>query len=275
MTADEAWRTLNVTPPVSEAALKSVFRNLAKQFHPDRYASFDRKVWAGERFIRVKEAYDFLRSMDAAALAGTDARPAPGARAARSSRRASVFDHYADQSEFTERDFIAWLSLWRFVVAVCRMAARPWAGSAVVESPQFQAALGCGMLLLLVPAAVLIFPVAALLVFSFAIYVLLQKVVLTMIERIGGTRIGPDSPRLSGQLIYLGLLAICAGLAVPFARYVLSFEDNREWITTSLVWAFASTLVLTWLLETMLFFRARWLRQRLGADLESALALPP
>jgi hypothetical protein len=275
VTIEEAWRTLNVSPPVSEAALKSAYRNLAKQFHPDRYASFDRKVWAGERFIRVKEAYDFLRNMDTAARAGTDAPPAPEARAAGAPRRASVFDHYADQSEFTERDFIAWLSLWRFGVALCRMAARPWAGTAVVESPPFQAALGCGMLVLLVPVAVLIFPVAALLVSSFAVYVLLQKAVLTMIERVGGTRIGPDSPRLSGQLIYLGLLAICAGLAVPFASYVLSFEDNREWITTSLVWAFAGTLVLTCLLETVLFFRARWLRQKLGADLESALALPP
>ena len=213
--------------------------------------------------------------IDATTRGGADPGPAPAPRTAKGSRRASVFDHYADQSEFTERDFIVWLSLWRFGVALCRMAARPWAGSAMVESPQFQAALGCGILLLLVPAAVLLFPVAGLLVFTFAIYVLLQKVVLTMLERVGGTRIGPDSPRLSGQLIYLGLLAICAGLAVPFARYVLSFEDNREWVTTSLVWAFASTLVLTWLLETMLFFRARWLRQKLGADLEWALALPP
>jgi DnaJ-class molecular chaperone len=70
VTIGEAWRTLNVTPRF-EAALKSVRSHLAKQFHPDRYASFDRKVWAGE-FIRVKQAYDLLRRMDGGA--GRDGR---------------------------------------------------------------------------------------------------------------------------------------------------------------------------------------------------------
>jgi len=275
MTTDEAWRTLKLSPPVSEAALKAAYRSLAKQFHPDRYASFDRQVWAAERFIRLKAAYDLLRNPETTPATGGDAPSTSGERAPGTPRGTSVFDHYADQSEFTERDFIAWLSLWRFGLAVCRMAASPWAGIEIVQSPPFQAALGCGMVIVLVPVALLLFPVAMLLLFSFAIYLLLQKVFLKFIEEIGGTRIGPDSPRLPGQLIYLGLLAVGAVGAILAARYLLSLEENREWITTSLVWGFAGTLALTWLLEMMLFLRARWLRAKLGAALDAALALPP
>jgi len=264
MTLAEAWRILHLTPPVTEPELKSAYRQLAKQLHPDRYASFDRKIWAGEKFIRLKEAYDLLRTADLGATTLSPTAP-PGTTG---SRRTSVFDHYADQSEFTERDFIAWLSLWRFAVAIGRKVARSRTGIRMAESPAFQSALAFGLFVLLIPVVALTFPVAALLAISFAIYLLVQKGVLAMIEGLGGIRIGPDSPRLSGQILYLAQLGLGAALAIPFARYVLTFEDNREWISILLVWAFAVTLVLTWLLETVLFFRARWLRRTLRSELD-------
>lgn len=274
MTQDEAWRTLKTSPPLSEAALKTAYRNLAKQFHPDRFASFDRKIWAAEKFMRVKEAYELLRRTHRQTDNETDKENPPPHQQNEKRSRATVFDYYPDQSELTGRDFIAWLMLWRLGVALGRMVTRSGAGDDLVESTPFRTAIGCWFLLLFGVTGLILFPVLALLGFSFAIYLLLQKMLFASIERLSGTRIGPDCPSLKGQVIYLVLLGLSAGVAIPFARYTVSFRENHDWITISLVWAFAGTLALTFLIETMLFLRSYRLRRQIGADLDSALLLP-
>jgi len=151
MTIQEALKTLELKPPVSEESLKSAYRNAAKRFHPDRYAAYDRKLWAGEKFIRAKEAYDLLRGVDLQTV--RDGSPADIAGERTRPKQTTVFDNYSDQSDFTERDFIAWLSLWRICAALFRMLVRPLGGNKFTDSSGFQTGLGClfflGMLLMI------------------------------------------------------------------------------------------------------------------------------
>lgn len=273
MTIQEALKTLELKPPVSEDSLKTAYRNAAKRFHPDRYAAYDRKIWAGEKFIKAKEAYDLLRSVDLQTIhdglqtdiAGEASRP----------RQTTVFDNYSDQSDFTERDFIAWLSLWRFCAALFRMLVRPLGGASFTNSSGFQTGLGCLfflLMLLMIPFGYFVIAPIYTLGICFVFYITFQKVLIAVLEKACGTKIGPESSGIGGHLVYLTILALGAAGAVLFALYVLPAQKNREWIADVITWSFTATLVLTWLLESVLFMKVQFMKRRLTEDLSIALA---
>lgn len=272
MTIQEALKTLELKPPVSEESLKSAYRNAAKRFHPDRYAAYDRKLWAGEKFIRAKEAYDLLRG--AALLTVREAPPANSAGEPTHPKQTTVFDNYSDQSDFTERDFIAWLSLWRFCAALFKMLVRPLGGEKFTDSSGFQTGLGClfflGMLLMIPFGYFVITPIYTLGI-GFVFYITFQKVLISGLEKLCGTKIGPESTKLGGHLIYLMVLALGAASAALFALYVLPSQKNREWVADVITWSFVGTLVLTWLLETVLFLKVQFLKRRLSEDYSVAV----
>lgn len=58
-----AYRTLGVSPDSTDTEIKSAFRNLALQFHPDRYATSDMetKHRAEEHFKKINEAYQLIK----------------------------------------------------------------------------------------------------------------------------------------------------------------------------------------------------------------------
>jgi len=271
MTVEDALRTLDIKPPVSENSLKTAYRNLAKRFHPDRYASYDRQIWAAEKFIRVKQAYDALRKVDLSSLQEIKQGDSSAPYKSEATSRASVFDQYSDQSDFTERDFIAWVSVCRFCGACLRAIFKPLVGPDFLESAGFQSTMGCLFLLLMIPFAIFVVPMIYALVMCFICYITVQKLLIAFIEKVCRMKIGPDSTSLFGHLLYLGILGGCAWLAVAFAVYVLPTQKNREWLADVLTWSFSATLVLTWLLESSLFVKARLLRKRLTSELEAAI----
>jgi len=95
---------------------------------------------------------------------------------------------------------------------------------------------------------------------------------IAVLERLCGIKIGPESTGLGGHLVYLAILALGAAGAALFAVYVLPTQKNREWIADVITWSFTGTLVLTWLLESVLFLKVQILKRRLSEDLSIALA---
>ncbi len=59
------WKTLGVNEGASEEEIKKAYRNLAKKYHPDRYANSPMKDEAERKMQEINEAYDFLMKQGA------------------------------------------------------------------------------------------------------------------------------------------------------------------------------------------------------------------
>ena len=62
MDNDKALRILGLKGGESYEEIRRAFRKMVLQYHPDRYQNFSQQAWATKRFIKIKEAYDFLVS---------------------------------------------------------------------------------------------------------------------------------------------------------------------------------------------------------------------
>ena len=60
MGIDEALRILELEGGESPEQIRRAFRKMAMRYHPDRCPNFGKKVWATKRFIKAKNAHDFL-----------------------------------------------------------------------------------------------------------------------------------------------------------------------------------------------------------------------
>lgn len=59
---DNYYNLLGLKHNVSLSEIKARFRDLAKQFHPDRYFHPSQKIWATRKFQKLVEAYETLSS---------------------------------------------------------------------------------------------------------------------------------------------------------------------------------------------------------------------
>jgi len=57
---DNYYKTLGLKLDATQAEIKSRFRKLAKQFHPDNYFHPSQKIWATKQFQKLVEAYETL-----------------------------------------------------------------------------------------------------------------------------------------------------------------------------------------------------------------------
>lgn len=55
------YEILGVSPDVSDEELKRAYRNLAKKYHPDRYADSPLAESASEKMKQINEAYDIIQ----------------------------------------------------------------------------------------------------------------------------------------------------------------------------------------------------------------------
>lgn len=62
MNIEEAKRILGLTSSLTPEDVRQAFRKMAMRYHPDQYKTFSQQAWATHRFIKIKEAYDFLKS---------------------------------------------------------------------------------------------------------------------------------------------------------------------------------------------------------------------
>lgn len=61
MNSSDCYRLLGLTPGVGLTEIKTTYRRLARQYHPDAYAGDSRLAWqAQEKFMQLTEAYKFL-----------------------------------------------------------------------------------------------------------------------------------------------------------------------------------------------------------------------
>lgn len=78
MTVPEALAVLNLTLPVSESGIRKAFRNKARLYHPDMHTDPELQREAASKFIRVKDACDFLLATGISQInAGTYRKFAP------------------------------------------------------------------------------------------------------------------------------------------------------------------------------------------------------
>lgn len=59
------YQDLGVPPSATAADIKSAYRELAKQFHPDRFSTYAQQVWATRKMQRLNEAYSVLYDPEA------------------------------------------------------------------------------------------------------------------------------------------------------------------------------------------------------------------
>ncbi|MDG5488165.1 DnaJ C-terminal domain-containing protein [Sphingomonas sp. BGYR3] len=107
--AADPYTTLGVARGASEAEIKSAYRKLAKELHPDRNRDNPR---AAERFATVTQAYDLLSDKDKRARfdrgeIDADGNPAMpfgfgGARGPGGQGRPGGFDFSGDSGDFTD-----------------------------------------------------------------------------------------------------------------------------------------------------------------------------
>ena len=57
------YRTLGIKPDADLKTIKSAYRKLAKEYHPDRHTGSKSKAWE-EKFKEVQEAYEALRDAE-------------------------------------------------------------------------------------------------------------------------------------------------------------------------------------------------------------------
>lgn len=59
----DPYKVLGVSPDISDEDLKSVYRDLARKYHPDNYANNPLADLAGEKMKEINEAYDQIQQM--------------------------------------------------------------------------------------------------------------------------------------------------------------------------------------------------------------------
>lgn len=64
MTIQQAITILGIELPTSPQAIKKSYREQAKLWHPDNFRIYEQQIDAGHRFIEIKQAYDFLLTVD-------------------------------------------------------------------------------------------------------------------------------------------------------------------------------------------------------------------
>lgn len=65
------YEVLGVSPEASDEEIKKAYRELAKKYHPDKYANTDLAELAGEKMKEINAAYEEIEKMRKEGTAGT------------------------------------------------------------------------------------------------------------------------------------------------------------------------------------------------------------
>jgi len=60
---DNALDELLLVRPATDDDIVQAYRRMAKRFHPDKATDPDEKKWVQKKFLRVQQAYDFLKAL--------------------------------------------------------------------------------------------------------------------------------------------------------------------------------------------------------------------
>jgi hypothetical protein len=63
---------LALSRPVDEGQVTQAYRRMAKRFHPDKATATDEKLWAQKKFVRIQEAYEFLKGLSVEEINGSE-----------------------------------------------------------------------------------------------------------------------------------------------------------------------------------------------------------
>jgi len=72
MNVDIALDELALSRPIAEEGVTQAYRRMAKRFHPDKATTTDEKLWAQKKFVRIQEAYEFLKGLSVGEINGSE-----------------------------------------------------------------------------------------------------------------------------------------------------------------------------------------------------------
>jgi hypothetical protein len=268
--------------PTTAEGIKKAYRNQAKQWHPDNFTLYEQQIEAGHYFIRAKEAYDLLLTLNIADL--NNYKPHDESDLVKRNR--AVEKHYTTEHKlfktplFKEANNV--LSLFYL------FAKWNWLGLPTVFTKAYNTVnqyiqpnkQGYGpttarfvlFVIIIIASTALAAIAVPLIVFAaimFAplllIYIKSVKLLTALFKKALGYMPAPNCGYLSGELLYLGLRSLLPTLLLTVAILWIPFTIMSYSILLlfSGYIAFVVFITISVLYEWVSFFRVQYLRSKI------------
>lgn len=268
--------------PTSAEGIKKAYRTQAKQWHPDNFTLYEQQIEAGHYFIRAKEAYDLLLTVNITDLNNYKHQDESDlVKRDRASERPYTTEHKIFKTPlFKEADNI--LSLF-YLFAKWDWLGLPATFSKAYNSvnqyiqPQKQ---GYGpttarfilFAVIIVFSTVLAALVVPLLVFAAIMFAPLMwfyiksiKALTSLFKKLLGYQPTPNCGHLGGELLYLGLRSLLPLILLVVGVLYIPFTDMH--FSTLLLFSgyvvFTAFINISVLYEWVSFYRVQYLRSKI------------
>ena len=268
--------------PTSAEGIKKAYRTQAKQWHPDNFTLYEQQIEAGHYFIRAKEAYDLLLTLNIADL--NNYKPQDESdlvKRDRASERPYTTEHRIFKTPlFKEADNI--LSLF-YLFAKWDLLGLPAIFSKAYNSvnqyihPQKQ---GYGpttarfilfslIIVFSTVLAALVVPILVFVAIMFAplmwFYIKSVKALTVIFKRTLGYLPAPNCGNLGGELLYLCLRSLFPVMLLIAGILFIPFTDMRysSLLLFSGYLAFTAFINISVLYEWVSFYRVQYLRSKI------------
>jgi hypothetical protein len=268
--------------PTSAEGIKKAYRTQAKQWHPDNFTLYEQQIEAGHYFIRAKEAYDLLLTLNIADL--NNYKPQDESdliKRDRASERPYTTEHRIFKTPlFKEADNI--LSLF-YLFAKWDLLGLPTIFSKAYNSvnqyihPQKQ---GYGpttarfilfslIIVFSTVLAALVVPILVFVAIMFAplmwFYIKSVKALTVIFKRTLGYLPAPNCGNLGGELLYLCLRSLFPVILLIAGILFIPFTDMRysSLLLFSGYLAFTAFINISVLYEWVSFYRVQYLRSKI------------
>lgn len=238
MSVDEALKILGLEGGESPEQMRRAFRKMAMRYHPDHYQNFSQKAWATRRFIKVKNAHDFLMHSNAFGKMNADLHSEDET----SYDKSTVEPDSANEDLTTTRSLFDWVldrlpnedTFWGFIISI---------------------------------------PLGILLMIGFFPYAFILEVLQDILEKLGWEPY-PDSHSKKGRFAFLMITTIAALIYLPVFFYLVYTGSEEKYPATVRIvigTTLSSIVVLFVLSEWISFFLAEIWRPSVETDLERFL----
>jgi len=240
MSVDEALKTLGLEGGESPEQMRRAFRNMAMRYHPDRCPNFGKKAWATRRFIKAKNAYDFLMHSRAFGKMSDDFHVEDET----SYDKSTAEQDYANEDLTTTRSFFDWV---------------------LDKLPNEDTFLGF----------IISIPLGILFMIGLVPYGFILEMLQNILEKLGWEPY-PNSHSRKGRFAFLMITTISALIYLPVIFYLVYTNSEEKYPATVRIVigiTFSSMVILFVLSEWISFFLSEIWSHLVKTDLEIFLPI--